>query len=45
MTDEIHQTFVVGRTGLYKDVLIDTLGAIVGCIIIIIYKRLESIKF
>lgn len=30
MTDEYHQTFVDGRTGQFKDVLIDTTGAIVG---------------
>lgn len=31
-TDEFHQTFVEGRTGLFSDVLIDTAGSIVGCI-------------
>jgi len=30
MTDEFHQTFVAGRTGQILDVIIDTLGAIVG---------------
>ncbi|MBO4601342.1 MAG: VanZ family protein [Bacilli bacterium] len=32
-TDEFHQTFVGGRTGQFKDVLIDTSGAIVGGLI------------
>ena len=30
MTDEFHQTFVVGRTGQMMDVIIDSLGALVG---------------
>ena len=30
MTDEFHQTFVVGRTGQMMDVIIDSLGAFVG---------------
>lgn len=29
-TDEYHQTFVGGRTGQFKDVLIDTSGALAG---------------
>jgi VanZ family protein len=31
-TDEIHQRFVAGREGCFKDVLIDTFGAIIGFI-------------
>lgn len=30
-SDEIHQLFVVGRSGQVLDVFIDTLGAIFGC--------------
>lgn len=30
MTDEYHQTFVAGRNGQLKDVIIDTSGAVVG---------------
>lgn len=30
ITDEYHQTFVKGRTGQFKDVVIDTSGALVG---------------
>lgn len=39
-TDEYHQTFVNGRTGQFKDVLIDTTGSIIALIIynIIIYS-------
>ena len=32
-TDEYHQTFVEGRTGQVKDVLIDTSGAIAGTLL------------
>ena len=32
-TDEFHQLFVVGRTGQFSDVMIDTFGATVGCLI------------
>ncbi len=35
MTDEIHQSFIQGRTGIFTDCLIDTLG---GIIYIAIYK-------
>ena len=43
-TDEYHQTFVAGRTGKFSDVLIDSVGALIGCIIfsvcyILIMKR------
>lgn len=33
-TDEIHQLFVPGRAGMFKDVLIDTSGGLVGMCII-----------
>ena len=32
-TDEYHQTFVGGRTGQFKDVLIDTSGALAGTLL------------
>ena len=32
--DEYHQTFVSGRCGTYKDVLIDSIGIILGIIVI-----------
>lgn len=38
-TDEIHQLYVPGRAGQFKDVCIDTCGAIFGiCIVYIILK-------
>lgn len=33
-SDEYHQTFVVGRTGSFVDVLIDTSGALIGILLI-----------
>ena len=39
-TDEIHQTFVSGRTGQFTDVLIDSIGIIIGLLIMnYIYKK------
>ncbi len=32
LTDEYHQTLVMGRTGQFLDVLIDTSGALLGCL-------------
>ncbi len=32
-SDEIHQLFVSGRTSSFIDVLIDTFGALVGCLL------------
>lgn len=38
-SDEIHQTFVMGRSGEARDVLIDTSGVFIGiCISYLIYK-------
>lgn len=39
-SDEIHQLFVEGRSGLATDVLIDTLGVATGVIIFYIVKKL-----
>lgn len=43
ITDEFHQTFVAGRTGQIMDVIIDSMGAIVGIIFYstyhIVYKK------
>ena len=40
-TDELHQTFIPGRSGTYADVCLDTVGATLGILIImlIIYIR------
>ena len=39
ISDEIHQIFVIGRSGELKDVLIDTCGSTVGILII---KRIKK---
>ena len=42
-TDEYHQTFVMGRNGQCIDVLIDIVGAVLGCVIInIVYKMVKK---
>ena len=38
MTDEIHQLFVPGRDGNIIDVGIDTLGAMIGTIPLVLYS-------
>jgi VanZ family protein len=38
-TDELHQHFVPGRTGSVVDVLIDSVGVVVG---IVLYHRVRS---
>mgnify|MGYP004633929879 FL=1 len=45
-TDEHHQTFVNGRSGLFLDTLIDTLGGFISCItyFIIINKFNNKLK-
>jgi len=41
LSDEIHQTFVAGRSGRFKDTFIDLLGIIIGLLIL---KQLRKIK-
>lgn len=45
-SDEIHQLFVVGRSGKFIDVIIDTSGAIIGVLVYnFIYNVLKKQKF
>lgn len=44
ITDEIHQRYVIGRTGKAMDVLIDTAGIITGTIIIFMIRYIQSKK-
>lgn len=44
MTDEIHQLFVPGRAGKLYDVLVDTLGGILGAAVVVIFIYLKSKK-
>ena len=43
-TDELHQTMVSGRAGMFTDVLIDSAGGLAGVIILIIFfaKRIRQ---
>ena len=45
ITDEYHQTFIIGRTGQFSDVLIDTIGALLGVFLfyIICTKKAKNI--
>ena len=43
-TDEWHQTFVYGRSGRIRDVLIDTSGAVTALLIILLLKRKPARK-
>lgn len=44
MTDEYHQSFVPGRSSLFRDVLIDTSGGILAIVLNYIYMHKYSIK-
>ena len=45
ITDEIHQIFIPGRAGRFTDILIDSAGVLVGCVIFIfLYKLLKTKK-
>ena len=43
VTDEIHQTFVDGRIGAPRDVLIDTAGALVAAALLRLYSQPRSV--
>lgn len=43
-TDEIHQLFVLGRSGAIRDVFIDTIGAELALIIYCIHSKCKSLK-
>lgn len=45
MTDEFHQNFVAGRTGQILDVIIDSLGAIVGIVFYSTYHIVYKIGY
>ena len=48
ISDEVHQLFVIGRSGEIRDVLIDSLGALTGIILVYIitklYRKLKKKK-
>ncbi len=41
-SDEIHQTFIKGRSGEVRDVIIDTCGAVTGVLILWMVKRIKK---
>lgn len=46
-SDEFHQLFIPGRSGEFRDVMIDSIGAIIGILIIsfiIKYSNIKKIK-
>lgn len=42
--DEFHQSFIPDRTPLLTDVIIDTFGVIVGCLLVIVILKKIKIK-
>ena len=40
ITDEFHQTLVSGRSGEIRDVLIDSLGALTGMMLILLISKI-----
>ena len=44
VSDEFHQTFVIGRNGNFIDVLIDSVGVLFGIIISIILFSVKILK-
>ena len=43
-SDEYHQTFVRDRGGQFRDVLIDTFGGILACLIVVLVKKIIKLK-
>ena len=38
-SDEIHQLFVVGRSGEVKDIILDTIGSTIGIFVYYLYRK------
>jgi VanZ family protein len=43
VTDEFHQSFVPGRNASLMDVVIDALGASIGLIPVVVFRKLSSL--
>ena len=41
-TDEFHQIFINGRTGKFRDVIIDSVGSFIGCTICIVWRKIKK---
>ncbi|MEL6851645.1 MAG: VanZ family protein [Bacteroidota bacterium] len=44
MTDELHQRFIPGRTGLFQDVMIDSSGALTALGLLWLYEQWQMKK-
>ncbi len=44
LSDEIHQTFVPGRSGLFRDTLIDLIGIYLGILLLRYLKKMKISK-
>jgi VanZ family protein len=44
LSDEIHQTFILGRSGRLKDTLFDLLGIFIGLLILKQLRKIRSIN-
>ena len=45
ISDEVHQLYISGRSGELRDVFIDSMGSILGCLFYLgIYKLIRKIK-
>lgn len=42
VSDEIHQLFIKGRSGEVRDVIIDTVGAVLGVLIVCLFLRIKK---
>lgn len=42
ITDEVHQYFIPGRVMSIKDILIDSLGGLLGCMLLYVYERIKK---
>lgn len=42
VSDELHQTFVPGRAGRFSDVIIDSIGAVIGVVVFLGVKKCIS---
>lgn len=45
LSDEIHQTFIPGRSGLFRDTLIDLIGIYLGILFLRYLKKMKLSKF
>ncbi len=44
-TDEFHQLFVPGRSGQLSDVALDSTGVLMGCLLVLVFKKIIQAGF